>query len=146
MSDTLAARTAAWDGHSRRWVDERVAASIGTAALLPSVHRAGDIVGDFVSSRLSMAGVIGTDAVVVAGGHDHPVGGWGVHEMDPASILDSMGTAEVVVAQAPTAGIWHSADIDVAPGIRSTGTTCSASRSSLAISNGRLETPTSAQN
>jgi sugar (pentulose or hexulose) kinase len=123
MCDTLAARTAAWDGRTHRWIEDRVAASIGTAALLPTVRRAGDVIGDFVSSHLSMAGVIATDAVVVAGGHDHPIGGWGVHQMDPASVLDSMGTAEVVVAQAPTADIARSADIDVAPGIQSTGTT-----------------------
>ncbi|MGH3640483.1 MAG: FGGY family carbohydrate kinase [Mycobacterium sp.] len=123
ISDSLAARTAAWDGRTRRWVDDRVAASIGTAALLPPVRRAGDVIGDCVSSRLASAGVLAADAVVVAGGHDHPIGGWGVHQMDPKSILDSMGTAEVVVAQSPDADVEHGADVDVAPGIRSAGTT-----------------------
>jgi sugar (pentulose or hexulose) kinase len=123
MSDSLAARTAAWDGRTRRWVDDRVATSIGTAALLPPVRAAGDVIGDFVSSHLSLAGVISVDAVAVAGGHDHPIGGWGVHQMDDDSVLDSMGTAEVVVAQSPTANVERSADIDVAPGIHSAGTT-----------------------
>lgn len=123
FSDTLAARTAAWDGHSRRWIDDRVAAGIGTAALLPPVRRAGDVIGGFLSDRLVTAGVIAPDAVVVAGGHDHPIGGWGVHAMDPGAVLDSMGTAEVVVAQAPEAGIPRSDDLDVAPGILSSGTT-----------------------
>jgi sugar (pentulose or hexulose) kinase len=123
MSDTLAARTAAWDGRTHQWVDDRVCASIGSAALLPPVRKAGAVIGDFVSSNLSIAGIIAPDAVVVAGGHDHPIGGWGVHQMDPHSLLDSMGTAEVVVAQAPSTGIDHSSNIDVAPGIQSAGTT-----------------------
>jgi sugar (pentulose or hexulose) kinase len=123
MSDTLAARTAAWDIQSRSWVDHRVAAGIGIAELLPPVRRAGAVIGDFVSSHLSLAGVIAPDAVVIAGGHDHPIGGWGVHRMDSNSLLDSMGTAEVVVAQAPSRSVEHSYHIDVAPGIRTAGTT-----------------------
>jgi xylulokinase len=123
MSDTLAARTAAWDGRTRTWIADRVAASLGSAELLPPVRKAGDVVGAFVSSHLSIAGVIAPDAVVVAGGHDHPIGGWGVHRMDPNSLLDSMGTAEVVVAQSPSPDVEHSYHIDVAPGIRSAGTT-----------------------
>jgi xylulokinase len=123
MSDTLAARTAAWDCRTRRWINDRVAAGIGSAELLPPVRRTGDVVGDFVSSHLSIASVIAPDAVVVAGGHDHPIGGWGVHQMDPNSLLDSMGTAEVVVAQSPSQDVEHSYHIDVAPGIRSAGMT-----------------------
>ncbi|MGV9797586.1 FGGY family carbohydrate kinase [Mycobacterium sp. NPDC003449] len=123
MSDTLAARTAAWDGRTRTWIDARVAAGIGSERLLPPVRKAGDIVGDFVSGRLPISGVIAPDAVVVAGGHDHPVGGWGVHRMDPNSLLDSMGTAEVVVAQSPSHNVEHGQHIDTAPGIRSAGTT-----------------------
>lgn len=123
MSDTLAARTAAWDGRTHRWVHGRVSASIGSADLLPPVRRAGDVIGHFVSSNLSVAGVIAPEAVVVAGGHDHPIGGWGVQEMDPHSLLDSMGTAEVVVAQAPSKNVAHGYHIDVAPDIQDTGTT-----------------------
>ncbi|MET0476185.1 MAG: FGGY family carbohydrate kinase [Mycobacterium sp.] len=123
MSDTIAARTAAWRAGTRDWADDRVAASLGSAELLPLVKRGGDVVGTFASSRLSAAGVVHPEAVVVAGGHDHPVGGWGVHQMDPHSILDSMGTAEVVVAQASTPGVARTTDVDVAPGIFGPGTT-----------------------
>jgi sugar (pentulose or hexulose) kinase len=122
MSDSLAARTAAWNGRTRQWVDDRVAVGIGSVALLPPVRRGGDVVGDIVGQS-PLAQVCAADAVVVAGGHDHPIGGWGVAQLDGGSILDSMGTAEVVVAQSPKAFVEHSADIDVAPGIRSTGTT-----------------------
>jgi sugar (pentulose or hexulose) kinase len=123
MSDTLAARTAAWDCRAHRWIDGRVSASIGSRELLPPVRRAGDVIGKLVSSNLSISGVIAPGAVVVAGGHDHPIGGWGVHQMDPHSLLDSMGTAEVVVAQSPSRDVDHSSNIDIAPGIRADGTT-----------------------
>ena len=123
FSDTLAARTGAWNGSTRGWVDDRVAATIGTAALLPPVRCAGEVIGGFVADRLTAAGVIDPDAVVIAGGHDHPIGGWVVHAMDPGAVLDSMGTAEVVVAQAPAVGIARNDDLDVAPGICSPGTT-----------------------
>ena len=123
FSDTLAARTAAWDGRTREWLPDRVAATLGSAALLPQVRRSGDVIGGFTPGRLTAAGVVAPDAVVVAGGHDHPIGGWGVHTMDPGAVLDSMGTAEVVVAQAPAAGIGRRDDLDVAPGICTPGTT-----------------------
>jgi sugar (pentulose or hexulose) kinase len=123
MSDSLAARTAAWDNRAHQWVQDRVSASIGSTALLPPVREAGEIIGNFGFGQLSCTGVVAPDAVVVAGGHDHPIGGWGVHQMDPHSVLDSMGTAEVVVAQAPGSDIDHSYHIDVAPGIQSAGTT-----------------------
>jgi xylulokinase len=123
MSDTLAARTAAWQSQTGEWIDDRVTASLTDASLLPPVLRAGDVVGPFGSERLTEAGVLEADAVVIAGGHDHPVGGWGVNLLHPGAILDSMGTAEVVVAQSPTARVRRSNGVDVAPGIRSEGTT-----------------------
>lgn len=123
MSDTLAARTAAWHNGTRAWAEERVAMTLGSTTLLPDVLRAGDVVGALRSERLSTAGVVDPDAVVVAGGHDHPVGGWGVHLVDPGSILDSMGTAEIVVAQCPSSSVRRSAEADIAPAIRGPGTT-----------------------
>ena len=123
ISDTLAARTAAWDGRSRSWLTDRVTITLGSVDLLPPVVPTGDPVGHLQSTRLEQAGVLTPTAVVIAGGHDHPVGGWGVHQMHPTAILDSMGTAEVVVAQSPTPNVPRTGTVDVAPGIRSTGTT-----------------------
>ncbi|MGH8878104.1 MAG: FGGY family carbohydrate kinase, partial [Stackebrandtia sp.] len=102
MSDTLAARTAAWREPDRAWAAERVHATLGSTDLLASVVGAGDIVGGLHSARLHRRGVLAAEAVVVAGGHDHPIGGWAVDTVQPGAILDSMGTAEVVVAQSPT--------------------------------------------
>jgi sugar (pentulose or hexulose) kinase len=44
--------------------------------------------------------VLAPGAVVVAGGHDHPIGGSLVERIRPGAVLDSMGTAEVVVRAA----------------------------------------------
>ncbi|RYF51750.1 MAG: hypothetical protein EOO38_02420 [Cytophagaceae bacterium] len=121
MSDTLAARTGAWKVGQGQWSVERVEACLSSTALLPPVRSAGEIIGPLRSAKLHRAGVLLEDAVVVAGGHDHPVGGWGVNQMRPESILDSMGTAEVVVAQSSGKVVRHQ-DVDVAHGICSEGT------------------------
>jgi xylulokinase len=123
FSDTLASRTAAWRSSDRRWATERVEATLGSADLLPPVVATGAIVGDLDSSALRACGVVGADAVIVAGGHDHPIAGWGVEQMMPGAVLDSMGTAEVVVAQTVARRPRPGDHVDVAPGIRSPGLT-----------------------
>lgn len=118
FSDTLASRTGAWRPRERTWDTSRVQATLGSTDLLPTVLRTGSIVGDLRSARLQHAGVLSQEARVVAGGHDHPLGGWGVHQLHPGAVLDSMGTAEVVVAQTPVPppGPVPRA-VDVSPGI-----------------------------
>jgi len=123
LSDTLASRTAAWRSQDRRWAPERIAATLGSVELLPPVVRSGDVVGALGSTRLREAGALAADAVVVAGGHDHPIGGWGVDQIAPGAVLDSMGTAEVVVTQSPLRAAGRRDQVDVAPGIRSAGAT-----------------------
>lgn len=123
ISDTLAARTAAWDGTTRTWLADRVDMTLGSTDLLPEVIRTGEQIGSLRSPRLSGAGVLAPDATVVAGGHDHPIGGWGIDQLHPGAILDSMGTAEVVVAQSPIPNVPRFESCDVAPGILSGGST-----------------------
>ncbi|WP_067676702.1 FGGY family carbohydrate kinase [Nocardia miyunensis] len=123
LSDTLAARTAAWRVESRTWVQDRVLATLGALELLPTVLRAGELVGPLRSQRLRAAGVLAEDAVVVAGGHDHPIGGWGVDQLSPGAILDSMGTAEVVVAQVKSVPFPVYDGLDTGPGIGGGGLT-----------------------
>nr|WTA00167.1 FGGY family carbohydrate kinase [Streptomyces sp. NBC_00857] len=117
LSDTLAARTGAWRPLTRTWHTARVRAALGTTGLLPSVVPTGEIVGALRSARLREAGVLVPGALVVAGGHDHPVGGWGVHQLHPGAILDSMGTAEVVVAQTSAPPSPVPTAVDISPGI-----------------------------
>lgn len=123
LSDTLASRTGAWRASSRAWASARVAASLGSEELLPAVLPAGEILGTVTSSALQSSGAVAADAVAVVGGHDHPVGGWGVDLLVPGAVLDSMGTAEVVVTQSPLPPSALRRHVDIAPGIRSTGTT-----------------------
>ncbi|MFJ2173571.1 hypothetical protein ACIOHE_11745 [Streptomyces sp. NPDC087851] len=117
LSDTLAARTGAWRPLARTWDTARVRAALGTTGLLPSVVPTGEIVGALRSARLREAGVLAPGALVVAGGHDHPVGGWGVHQLHPGAILDSMGTAEVVVVQTSAPPSPVPTAVDISPGI-----------------------------
>lgn len=123
LSDTLASRTGAWRSLDRTWARDRVELTLGSIDLLPPVLAAGTVVGELDSPALRAAGILAADAVVVAGGHDHPIGGWGVDQMVPGAVLDSMGTAEVVVAQSPLPGVARHNNVDVAPGICSPGTT-----------------------
>jgi sugar (pentulose or hexulose) kinase len=123
ISDTLASRTGAWRSTDRAWAHDRVELTLGSEHLLPKVVPTGDAVGTVDSARLRAAGVIASDAIAVAGGHDHPIGGWGVNQLIPGAVLDSMGTAEVIVMQSPLTGIARQNNVDVAPGIRSAGTT-----------------------
>lgn len=123
LSDTLASRTGAWRSGDRRWAPERVRLTLGDEALLPPVVPTGTVVGPLRSVSLAAAGVLADGAVVVAGGHDHPVGGWAADRVQPGAVLDSMGTAEVVVAQSPLPPAPPEAHVEVAPGIRSAGST-----------------------
>ncbi|MGF6099278.1 FGGY-family carbohydrate kinase [Pseudomonas sp. 18175] len=116
ISDTLAARTGAWNVNSGTWDTGRVNLCLGSASFLPPVRKTGDVIGELRSRRLAEAGVVLPEAVVVAGGHDHPIGGWGVTQMHRGAVLDSMGTAEVVVAQASSLVVGNQ-DLDVAQGI-----------------------------
>ncbi len=123
LSDTLAPRTAAWRSGERAWARDRVTLALGDERLLPPVVPTGDVVGEIVSPALHAAGVVASDAIAVAGGHDHPIGGWGVQLMVPGAVLDSMGTAEVVVAQSASSRVRGDDHVDVAPGIRAGGST-----------------------
>ncbi|MBT2233699.1 FGGY family carbohydrate kinase [Nonomuraea sp. NEAU-A123] len=118
MSSSLAARTGAWLLEPGRWDPDRVTPFL-PLELLPPVVPAGTVVGELRSPRL--ARLLGSDAVVVAGGHDHPIAASVVHRQDPGAPLDSMGTAEVIVrtvtADRPPPGA------DLSPAILGTGRT-----------------------
>lgn len=121
MSNTLAARTAAWLPWGGGWMAARVASTIGDADLLPEVLVAGDVVGDLRSATLAGAGVLAPGAVVAAGGHDHLIGGWAVQQLSPRAVVDSMGTAEVVVTQSPRRAVARSPLYDVGPSVEGSG-------------------------
>jgi sugar (pentulose or hexulose) kinase len=126
MSDTLASRTAAWSPWTRHWLEDVVTATLGDADALGPVLPAGHIVGPLASATLSAAGVLTRDAVVVVGGHDHPIGASLVQRLHQGAVLDSMGTAEVVVGSTPELHepLRHVDDaVSVSPGLGNRGAT-----------------------
>jgi sugar (pentulose or hexulose) kinase len=104
MSDTLASRTAAWNPRTRAWLQDVVTATLGDPSLLGPVLPAGEILGPLASAALNEEKVLAPGAVVVVGGHDHPIAASLVERMRPGAVLDSMGTAEVVVRSATELG------------------------------------------
>ena len=104
MSDTLASRTAAWNPRTGAWLQDVVTATLGDPNLLGPVLPAGEILGPLTSAALNNEKVLAPGAMVVVGGHDHPIAASLVERMRPGAVLDSMGTAEVVVRSATELG------------------------------------------
>ena len=121
MSSSLASRTGAWLLELGRWDPERVVPFL-PIELLPPIVPAGTVVGELRSKRLSS--LLSRDAVVVAGGHDHPVAASVIHRQDPGAPLDSMGTAEVIVQTIP--GGPAPCGVDVSAPVLGTGRTAMA--------------------
>jgi len=97
LSETLAARTACYDISARAFRDDLLAAA--RAPDLPPVLPAGATVGTMRPGRLTAAGAATAATRLVAGGHDHPVAASVAHRLDPAAIVDSLGTAELVYGE-----------------------------------------------
>ncbi|KQT63308.1 MULTISPECIES: FGGY-family carbohydrate kinase [unclassified Aureimonas] len=98
VSETLAARTAAYDVYGRNWHAPMLEAA--KAPRLPPVVPAGTVVGTMRPGRLRRTGAADAETVVVAGGHDHPVAASYIRRFEPDAVVDSMGTAEVVYGEA----------------------------------------------
>lgn len=100
ISETLAARTGCYDTFSREWIADLLRASI--APPLPPIMQAGRIAGRMRCPRLLAAGAATTDTLLVAGGHDHPIAASVILRDAPSARIDSLGTASVLYAEAPT--------------------------------------------
>lgn len=117
MSDSLAARTSAWNPWTREWIESIVKATLGTIEL-PPVVKSGTVIGSMKSHKLIDAGVATGNTMLVAGGHDHPVASSAINRLVNEAVLDSMGTAEVISGQSsvmPPPG--QLSDYSVSPGI-----------------------------
>ncbi len=97
ISASLAPRTACFDLSSRRWIDSLTAAV--HAPRLPPILGAGTIVGGVKRGRLIETGAASAETIVVAGGHDHPVGATVIRRFDPNAIIDSLGTANLIYGE-----------------------------------------------
>lgn len=94
ISETLAARTGCYDVFARRWMEHHLDAA--AAPPLPPVVPAGKILGTVAQGNLTARGVASGSTLVVAGGHDHPVAASAVRRLDPAALVDSLGTANLM--------------------------------------------------
>jgi xylulokinase len=121
LTDNLAARSGAWSPWDTDWLPARVASTLGSTEVLPQVLAAGTVIGPIRSTAL--APVLAPGAVAVNAGHDHPIGGWAVDRVAAGAVLDSMGTAEVVVRQVAAMPAQRPPGIDVSPGITQPGAT-----------------------
>jgi xylulokinase len=101
MSESLAARTACWHVGRRCWMTPLL--SDCGAPPLPPVVSGGTLLGSLHSPTLRAAGVADAGTLVVSGGHDHPMAAFAVRQWHPDAIIDSMGTAELIYAEMPTA-------------------------------------------
>jgi xylulokinase len=97
MSETLAARTGCYDCRERRWIPQLLTAA--HAPTLPPIALAGQVIGTISSGPLLANGLADRRTAVVAGGHDHPMAASVTLDIDARSVLDSMGTAELVYAE-----------------------------------------------
>jgi xylulokinase len=105
MSETLASRTGCYDVAKRAWLGELL--EFCGAPELPSILRAGEIVGAIIGGPLLESGAATRQTMVVAGGHDHPVAASVIQSVDPLARVDSIGTANVVYGETLLAPLDH---------------------------------------
>ncbi|MFD1882924.1 FGGY-family carbohydrate kinase [Paracoccus pacificus] len=97
ISETLAARSGAYDIRERRWSGDLLAAA--RAPNLPPVVRAGQVVGHMRPGPLTASGAASERTLIVAGGHDHPIAASLIRRLAADAIVDSLGTAELIYAE-----------------------------------------------
>lgn len=102
ISETLAARTGCYDPFKREWIEELL--RICSAPKLPDIRPAGSPVGYMNCPRLIAAGAVTAETLLVAGGHDHPIAASAIRRFDAEALVDSLGTANVLYAEAPGPG------------------------------------------
>jgi len=92
---SLAARTMAFDIHTKSWSDEILQKSGIDKSLLASVHSSSEVVGK-ISPRVADELGLPPDTVAVPGGHDQPVSALGAGITKEGEATDTCGTVECV--------------------------------------------------
>jgi xylulokinase len=105
ISETLAVRTACYGLAGRAFIPDLLRAA--NAPPLPPVRVAGSVIGTVGGGLLRESGAATGSTLVVAGGHDHPVAAAAILAGDPARRVDSLGTANLVYAEAPRGTLTH---------------------------------------
>jgi xylulokinase len=94
---SIATRTMLFDINRRAWSAEIAEAAGLDLELLPAAHPGGTVVGQ-VTEAASQSTGLERGVPVCTGGHDHLCGAFAVGVFEPGKVLDSMGTAESLVA------------------------------------------------
>lgn len=94
ISISLAPRTGCFDIRDKIWQSELI--SCAHAPSLPRIAKAGEIIGFMQSGSFINSGAVSKETILVAGGHDHPVGATAIRRIAPRCRVDSLGTANVI--------------------------------------------------
>lgn len=93
---SIAARTMAFDANTADWSEEIITAAGLRKELFPRALPGGTAVGP-IREELSAEFGLKKDLIVATGGHDHACAGIAVNIQRDGVMLDSMGTAEVLM-------------------------------------------------
>lgn len=94
---TLASRTLLFDIARHDWSDEILARLELDRQNLPTIQRNGTPLGCVRSETAARLGLPAT-VIVAVGGHDHVIGALAAGAFVPGALLDSLGTAEALIA------------------------------------------------
>lgn len=107
MSISLAPRTACFDVLDRQWETSMLDA-VG-APPVPEVRGGATIVGGIRGGPLTQVGCVSSRTVVGVGGHDHPVAASVFADMNTRTVVDSLGTANLLYGELnPSLTLSHS--------------------------------------
>jgi xylulokinase len=96
MDRCIASRTMLLDQHTLQWSPEMLELSGLDPWLLPAVVPCGTPLGHLTADAAELTG-LPTSTIVVSGGHDHLVGAFAAGLVQPGGVLESTGTAAVVL-------------------------------------------------
>ena len=114
---SIASRTMGFDVHRRGWSEEIFAAAGLDPGAMALPHPSGTAVGGVTKSAASATG-LAPGTVVATGGHDHGCTSLPANVLGPESVLNSTGTADVMLGVVPEARLSdaaHDAAIPVYP-------------------------------
>lgn len=102
MTEALAARTACWNIAQHDWIGAALRAT--KAPPLPPVAPSGTVIGPLLAESFPVClGAADRETLAFCGGHDHPTAAVAIRAAHPGAIVNSLGTAELIYAEAPGA-------------------------------------------
>ncbi|MCF7973925.1 MAG: hypothetical protein K9N55_08925 [Phycisphaerae bacterium] len=90
-----------FDQKAQTWSDELMAASGIDRTLLPDPVQSGTVLGKITPEASALTG-LSTETTVVLGGHDHICGTLPIGVYRPGTVLDIMGTWEIISTAVPS--------------------------------------------